>query len=80
MYSEPCQTSKLELFVKIVNGFQPLTILEINFNLDVLQGPKFDSEKYKKAPLHCRSKTIRECFELMQGSIPNFEELQSNMK
>ena len=79
MYSEPCQTSKLELFVKIVNGFQQLTILGINSNLDVLQGPEFDSEKYKKA-LHCCSKTIRECFELMQGSIPNFEELQSSMK
>ena len=26
MYSEPCQTSKTELFAKIVNGSQPLTI------------------------------------------------------
>ena len=26
-YSELCQTSKMELFEKINNGFQPLTIL-----------------------------------------------------
>ena len=65
--------------MKIVNGFQQLTILGINSNLDVLHCPEFDSEKYKKS-LHCCSKTIRECFELMQGSIPNFEELQSSMK
>ena len=25
-YSEPCQTSKMELFGKIVNGYDPLTI------------------------------------------------------
>ena len=25
-YSEPSQTSKLELFAKIVNGYKPLTI------------------------------------------------------
>ena len=24
VHSEPCQTSKMELFVKIVNSFQPL--------------------------------------------------------
>ena len=27
-YSELCQTSKMELFTKIVNGFQPLIILQ----------------------------------------------------
>ena len=25
-YAEPCQTSKMELFTEIVNGFEPLTI------------------------------------------------------
>ena len=25
-YSEPCQTSKMERFAKIVSGFQPLTV------------------------------------------------------
>ena len=25
-YSEPCQTSKMELFTKIVNGYEPLAI------------------------------------------------------
>ena len=27
-YSEPSRTSKMKLFAKIVDGFQPLTILE----------------------------------------------------
>ena len=26
VYSEPCQTSKMELFTKILNGYEPLTI------------------------------------------------------
>ena len=30
-YLESCQTSKMELFAKIVNGFLPLTILAKNF-------------------------------------------------
>ena len=34
-YSEPCQTSKIELFAKIVNGFQPLTIFAKSSVLDV---------------------------------------------
>ena len=35
IYSEPCQTSKLELFAKIVNGVQPLTIFAKIFIIDV---------------------------------------------
>ena len=34
-YSVPCQTSKLELFAKIVNNFQPLTIFEESSILNV---------------------------------------------
>ena len=30
-YSEPSQTSKMKLFVKIVNGFQPFTIFAKSF-------------------------------------------------
>ena len=31
----PCQTSKMELFAKIVNGFQPLFIFSANSTLDI---------------------------------------------
>ena len=27
MYSEPCQTSKMELFAEVIDGFKSLTIL-----------------------------------------------------
>ena len=30
---EPCQTSRMELFVKLVNGFKPSTILAKRFIL-----------------------------------------------
>ena len=34
-YSQPSRTSKIELFAKIVNGFQSLTIFAKSFILDV---------------------------------------------
>ena len=34
-YQEPCQTSKMKRFVKIVYGFQPLTIFTRHSMLDV---------------------------------------------
>ena len=37
-YSEPIQTSKMELFGKIVNGFSPLTIFAKSYILDVWLG------------------------------------------
>ena len=37
-YSKPCQTSKMELFVKIVNGFLLKTILTKLSILDVFLG------------------------------------------
>ena len=43
-YSEPCQTSKMEAFTKIVNGFSVLTISAKSFTLDVLQDSEFASE------------------------------------
>ena len=38
VYLEPCQTSKWELFTKLVNHFQPLTISTKSFIEDVWQG------------------------------------------
>ena len=37
-YSKTSQTSKIELFKKIVNGWKPLTIFAKSFILDVLLG------------------------------------------
>ena len=34
-HSEPCQTFKMELFAKIVNGFQTLTVFAKSSILDV---------------------------------------------
>ena len=43
-YSEPCQTSKMEVFAKIVNGFSFLTIFLKLSILDVWQDSEFASE------------------------------------
>ena len=40
-YSEPCCTSKMELFVKIVNGFEPLPISRKSSILDVWRGSEY---------------------------------------
>ena len=37
-YSEHCQTSKMELFEKIIEGFESLTIFEKHSILNVWQG------------------------------------------
>ena len=40
-HSEPCHTSKMELFAKIVNGSQTSSILAKNYILDVGQGSEY---------------------------------------
>ena len=40
-YSEPCQTSKINFFTKMVNNFEPLIIFENGSILDVLQGSEY---------------------------------------
>ena len=42
-YSEPCQTSKMECFAKIVNGLKLLIIFAKRSVLDVWQGSKYTS-------------------------------------
>ena len=44
-YSEPCQTSKMERFAKIINSFQPLTTFAKRSILDVWQGSEFASRE-----------------------------------
>ena len=41
MYSEHCQTSKMELFVKMVNGSKLLTIFVKNSILDTSDGSEY---------------------------------------
>ena len=41
-YSEPCQTSKVECFAKIVNGFYMLTVFTIGSILDIWQGSEYE--------------------------------------
>ena len=40
-YTEPCQTSRIELFAKRVNGLKPLTIFAKSSILDVWQGSEY---------------------------------------
>ena len=37
VHSEPCETSKIDLFANIVNGQKPLTIFAKSYILDVWQ-------------------------------------------
>ena len=58
-YSELCQTSKVESFVKIVNGFKKITIFKRNFILEIFD--RQDSEYasvntfrlYQKRTFYC---------------------------
>ena len=50
MYSEPSKTSKMELFAKIVDCIQPLTIFTEHFILFVSQGYEYVSDKTKQNP------------------------------
>ena len=47
LFSEPGQTSKTELFVKIVNSIKLLTIFTKSFNLDTWMGSKYTSAFWK---------------------------------
>ena len=42
-YSQPCQTSEMERFVKIVNNFQLLTIFAKHSILDISEGYDINS-------------------------------------
>ena len=42
-YSEPCQTSKIVRFTKIVNGFEQLTIFAKRSILDICQVSEYSS-------------------------------------
>ena len=44
-YSEPCQTSKMEVFTKIVNGFSFLTIFAKSSKFDKILSSPVNPEK-----------------------------------
>ena len=48
VYWERSQTSKMKLFAKIANCFEPLTILAKSIILDVLLSSDYASDSYKK--------------------------------
>ena len=50
MYSEPSETSKMELFAKKVDCIQPLTIFTKHFILSISQGYECASGKTKHFP------------------------------
>ena len=59
-YSEPCQTSKMEFFAKLVKGFKPLTIFVKSSILDVWQSSEY-------APLEGLQETSVTCVKLQSG-------------
>ena len=44
VYNETIQTSKIELFVKLVNGWKPLIIFAKRFILDIWLGSEYASD------------------------------------
>ena len=50
MYSEPSETSNMDLFTKIVDCIQLLTIFTKHFMLFVLQGYEYASNKTQQNP------------------------------
>ena len=53
MYSEPSETSKEELFAKIADCIQPLTIFAKHFILLVLQAYEYASIRVSKILVCC---------------------------
>ena len=87
-YSEPCKTSKMEVFAKIVSDFLFLTVFPKNSSLDVWQDSKFASKASndlrKKLHLRCLTgfyiclcinyfrKTIADLFTEFDEHIPPY--------
>ena len=71
-YSELCQTSKMELFTKIVNGFQPLIILQTALS------QMFDPNRVQNTPQNRRihnshgSRVDFKCALLIRSIVLNF--------
>lgn len=47
VYSESCQISKVELFARIVNGFQALIIFAKSATLDICRGSEYFSAVFR---------------------------------
>ena len=53
MYSEPSETSQMELFAKIVDSVQPLTIFAKHFILGVSHGYVYASDQLNRILVCC---------------------------
>ena len=49
-YSEPSETSKMQLSAKIIGCIQPFTVFAKHFTLGVSQGYEYTSDKAKQNP------------------------------
>ena len=58
-YLEPCQTSKMELFTKIVNGFSYLNIFAKSSISDVSQNSEFASEVSNDLQNHMFARVLK---------------------
>ena len=71
-YSEPCQTSKMNYFAKIVNGFQPLTNIAKLSILDVFSVMNM-LFKFLKQP-----NILRNLYEIISTIIHKISETNSS--
>ena len=67
-YLEPCETSKMAYFAKIVNSFQPLTIFTKHSILDVSQGSEYSSD-YLHFFQSCKRDVFRNLQNIYDGAF-----------
>ena len=58
-YSEPCETSKMDFFAKIINDFQPPNIFGKSSILDVWQGSEYLSALIKQENIELSFEIMR---------------------
>ena len=73
-YSEPCQTSKMERFEKIVNSFHLLTVFAKRFIVDVWQSFKYASETPFNLQSYCYENNTQPAFTWSKLTIETLEQ------
>ena len=63
MYAEPWQICKMEVFSKIIDSFQLLTVFSKSSILDVLLGPEY-------VPVYLRNSKLRYS-RMVRSTLPN---------
>ena len=80
-YLKSCQTSRMELLVKIVNGWKPLSIFAKSSILDVWHGFEYASNKFTKYLIYKVRNVgafIRSCF--LKFLKINFQTIFPNLR